>query len=326
MQKTMMTKEEVKALIEAGKTLLLAGSESLLADLPKGRWIGGTIPYFMGDEGGTFTESLIQVHDISAYAEAVTCQNYDEHSIDRVFTEAPDNGFSVIILPFRAPVHFSFAINAPNFEQFAMRPLIGWVCGGKADDLDAVQPRTFCAGACFADQAVVMHVTLPASKIAEVGIANPFEPGEGDVLQFPADGFSAKTVLVNGQESAFVDYIRAKQLDTRLPLVADYFGAYINVCIGKVTDQEVQFFAPVFQGIEYRHAMPIADYKTAFEQVMPQGLSSDTLAFSCNCILNYLYLGLEGKTLEPFRGPVTFGEIAYQLLNQTLVYLTVYNR
>ena len=61
MQKTMMTKEEVKALIEAGKTLLLAGSESLLADLPKGRWIGGTIPYFMGDEGGTFTESLIQV-------------------------------------------------------------------------------------------------------------------------------------------------------------------------------------------------------------------------------------------------------------------------
>ena len=45
MQKTMMTKEEVKALIEAGKTLLLAGSESLLADLPKGRWIGGTIPY-----------------------------------------------------------------------------------------------------------------------------------------------------------------------------------------------------------------------------------------------------------------------------------------
>jgi len=74
----MMTKDEVKALIEAGKTLLLAGAESELAGLPKGRWIGGTIPYFMGDEGGTFTESLIQVHDISAYAEAVTFQNYDE--------------------------------------------------------------------------------------------------------------------------------------------------------------------------------------------------------------------------------------------------------
>ena len=326
MQKTMMTKDEVKALIEAGKTLLLAGAESELAGLPKGRWIGGTIPYFMGDDGGVFTESLIQVHDISPYAEAVTFQSYDEQTITRVFTDAPDNGFSVIILPFRSPVHFSFALGAPNFEAFAMRPLIGWVCGGKADDLDAVHAKAFCAGEAFDDQAVVMHVTLPANKIAEIGIVNPFEPGPGDVLQFPADGFSAKTVLVNGQETALADYVRTKKLDVRLPLVADYFGAYINVCIGDVGAEEIKFFAPVFQGVEYRHATPIADYKTAFEKAMPENLASDSLAFSCNCILNYLYLGLEGKQLEPFRGPVTFGEIAYQLLNQTLVYLTIQNR
>ena len=30
---------------------------------------------------------------------------------------------------------------------------------------------------------------------------------------------------------------------------------------------------------------------------------------------------LEGKKTDPFTGPVTYGEIAYQLLNQTLVYL-----
>jgi hypothetical protein len=37
--------------------------------------------------------------------------------------------------------------------------------------------------------------------------------------------------------------------------------------------------------------------------------------------LNYLYSGLEGRNTAPFVGPITFGEIAYQLLNQTLVYL-----
>ena len=45
--------------------------------------------------------------------------------------------------------------------------------------------------------------------------------------------------------------------------------------------------------------------------------------FSCNCILNYLYGELEGKVTEGMYGPVTFGEIAYQLLNQTLVYVRI---
>jgi hypothetical protein len=43
--------------------------------------------------------------------------------------------------------------------------------------------------------------------------------------------------------------------------------------------------------------------------------------FSCNCILNFLYGELEGKSIGTFTGPVTFGEIAYQLVNQTLVYV-----
>ena len=45
--------------------------------------------------------------------------------------------------------------------------------------------------------------------------------------------------------------------------------------------------------------------------------------YSCNCILNYLYGDLEGKKTGGFTGPVTFGEIAYILLNQTLVKLDV---
>jgi len=46
-----------------------------------------------------------------------------------------------------------------------------------------------------------------------------------------------------------------------------------------------------------------------------------TPVFSCNCILNYLYADLAGDKALSITGPATFGEIAYVLLNQTLVYL-----
>ncbi|MBF9025922.1 hypothetical protein HKCCD6035_10255 [Rhodobacterales bacterium HKCCD6035] len=43
--------------------------------------------------------------------------------------------------------------------------------------------------------------------------------------------------------------------------------------------------------------------------------------YSCNCTLNYLYGEMEDKSVSGFTGPMTFGEIAYMLLNQTLVRL-----
>jgi hypothetical protein len=55
---------------------------------------------------------------------------------------------------------------------------------------------------------------------------------------------------------------------------------------------------------------------------MPEGLGHQII-FSCNCILNYLYSGLKGKKTAGITGPATFGEIAYQLLNQTMVYLRI---
>ncbi|HXZ96426.1 MAG TPA: hypothetical protein VEG37_05180 [Burkholderiales bacterium] len=51
------------------------------------------------------------------------------------------------------------------------------------------------------------------------------------------------------------------------------------------------------------------------------GISSD-IPFARNCALNFLYGKLEGAQAG-LPGPCTFGEIAYQLLNQTMVYLVV---
>jgi hypothetical protein len=82
----------------------------------------------------------------------------------------------------------------------------------------------------------------------------------------------------------------------------------------------VSLYAPVFTGVKYRIAAPVPDYIGSFAKALPKGVNP---AFSCNCILNFLYSELEGKVTAGITGPVTFGEIAYQLLNQTLVYLTI---
>jgi hypothetical protein len=68
----------------------------------------------------------------------------------------------------------------------------------------------------------------------------------------------------------------------------------------------------------------VADYVKAFTRQMPSG-GDDKVFFSCNCILNFLHSELAGKQTGAFTGPVTFGEVAYQLLNQTLVYLKIHD-
>ena len=73
---------------------------------------------------------------------------------------------------------------------------------------------------------------------------------------------------------------------------------------------------------EYKVAAPVSDYVTAFKNSLPKSAMGNVV-FSCNCILNYLYSELEGKRTGSITGPITFGEIAYQLLNQTLAYATI---
>ena len=147
-----------------------------------------------------------------------------------------------------------------------------------------------------------------------------FQQGDGPVVSFQQDGFAVQQCLVDGQPQSLAQYITANNIDTRLPLVADYCGMLVNISIKAVTDEQVEFYAPVCQGIDYRFALPIEDYQQQFQQSLPD--NTETIQFACNCILNYLHCGLEGKNIS-VKGPMTFGEIAYQLLNQTMVYLAV---
>jgi len=317
---------EVKDMIARGQKLLLAGDETLLRQLPAGDWIGGSIPYFMTERGGLSTRYMIYVAELPDFISGTATKVYDAATLASVYTDMPQNGFSIISVPAFCATHLAFALNAPKYQGFATRPLIGWISGVHLNDMGKVTPKVFNGQTktMLEDGAVVMHVALPPAKVAEVGILNIFEQSEGDTITFQQDGFSAREAYVNGVKTNFAAYITKNRLDTDLPLVADYFGAMVNVSFQNVdvVKQEVKFYAPVFVGVPYKHARPIDNYVQQFTSQVPTHLDKQVV-FSCNCILNYIYSELEGKRTGEITGPTTFGEVAYQLLNQTMVYLTI---
>jgi hypothetical protein len=319
--------EETIQAIESGSVLWLAGDEKLLEKLPKGRWVGATIPYFMSaEEGGVTSQEKIFVHQMTPkVAQKLQIKTYTTGTIQNIAKDAPENGFTILLLPALTDIHLHYAQNAPEYEDMFVKPIAGWVAGVHLDDLGNTSPRVFNGGngKSYTEEAVVMHVTLPPNRMANIGIVNIQDQGDGDTLEFSQTGFVAENVLVNGVEQNFAKYLAENKVDTKLPLVADYAGAMLNVSFQEVNEEygTVSFFAPVFTGIEYKLAKPVSDYVGDFLKALPE--DADKVVFSCNCLLNYLYSDLEGKKLPSMTGPMTFGEIAYQLLNQTLVYLTI---
>jgi hypothetical protein len=320
----MYTPEEAARRIEEGRPLLLAGDEAVLSTLPAGDWIGGTSAFFMTEQGGLFTREQVFATELPDLVESVSIQVYDSETLANVYRDVPDNGFAVVIVPGMSWTHFEFALKAPGYVDFAMRPLVGWVAGVRPEDLGRRSPLVYDGRKPegLADAAVVMNVGLSPGKVAEVGIFNLFEPGDGDLITFPESGFSAESAMVNGERVNFAQYAAEKKLDQRLPLVADYYGVKVNISFQSVDPKagKVKFYAPVFSGVEYRMARPVGGYVEEFTSRMPTE-ETGNVVFACNCILNYLYSELEGKKTPGITGPITFGEIAYQLLNQTLTYI-----
>ncbi|MCL1907859.1 MAG: hypothetical protein FWG12_00650 [Holophagaceae bacterium] len=310
--------------IESGRLLVIAGDEGLLAKLPKGNWVGGSIPYFMDAMGGKISKDEVFVNDLTDCALGAEIKTYGVGDLPNIAKEAPEHGFSVIIIPAFTEAHFSYAQNAPNYEGIFMKPVVGWISGLHLDDLGKVTPKVFngLTGASLDKEAIVMHFQIDATKNATVNILNVFDQGDGDTVTFDEEGFEIRNCIVNGKKQKFSEWVSNCGADIKLPLVADYCGAKINVSYQatREADGAVLLYAPVFKGVEYKIAKPVPDYVSAFQKIVPDNPSP---VFACNCILNFLYSELEGKVIKNMDGPITFGEIAYQLLNQTLVYLEV---
>lgn len=324
MSKHLFTLYEVVEMIENGKVLLIAGDESLLNQLPDGNWVGGTIPYFMTDQGGLFTQDLIFVNDITNEIDDFEIVHYNRDSIRKIVEQGFDNGFSFLILPGLTDVWAKYALESPEWEDIYVNPRVGWVSGVKYEDFGVIKPKTYAGNQSFTDEAVVLHGKVPANKVARVEIINVYEQGDGHEIFFEEKGFGNNECKVNDQKVNLYNYLKENQIDETLPLVANYAGANINV--GSIWDKKrerADLFAPVFPDTAYKVARPRDfDYAGEFEQYIAKEQNSN-MVFSCNCLFNYVNFGLEGKNIANVSGPVTFGEIAYHILNQTFVYMVI---
>src|SRR2546429_3754366 len=81
------------------KLFAVAGDERLLARLPRGNWVGGTIPYLMTDEEGGLTtrDSLMVQELVTDQRAAPKISVYDKETIDRVTADAPANGYTFLM-------------------------------------------------------------------------------------------------------------------------------------------------------------------------------------------------------------------------------------
>lgn len=320
----MKTVQETEKLIRAGKKLVIAGDERLLASLPRGEWVGGTTPYFMGEDGGVCTHDLLHVSELPDSVLSIQTKYYEASQLHLIPHDYQVSGFTFIVIPAFCEAHHVFAKDCSSWPDVFDRPLVGWIAGVDLEDTGKVTPKVFdgVTGKSSDTKALALHAELPEGVFARACIVNLFKAGQGDVLSFPERGFEVTDCYVNDFKRNFAEYLVEKKIDTRQPLVANYMGAMVNVSIQSVDEAagKVTLYAPVFPSVEYRVAAPLGDYGTEFNKLVEAGHIQEPV-FACNCLLNYLYAHLEGKKTGHVVGPITFGEIAYMLLNQTLVYL-----
>lgn len=318
----LITLEETVKLINEGKILHIAADDQLLAQLPKGNWIGGTTPYFIGSDGGVFTKDLLYVDEIG-FAEDFRVSCYGKYNVFQVVEECFDNGMTLLIMPYGSAVAAKYAKEAPDVEELLLHPTLGWISGLDLDKGGEARVYDGTSGESYTDRAVAMYLRLPEGKSAMINMINIFTDDKTDpVIRFYDNELAVTKCSVNGQEVNFAEYIEKKGINTKMPLVADYNGSYINTSVKGVENGTVSFYAPVFRNVDYRFATAVGDYAAEFTARIDAAAAHDPV-FSFNCILNYLYGSLYGKKIPPYTGPVTFGEIAYQLLNQTLVYCEI---
>ena len=321
------TLDEATKMIQDNKVLIIAGNETALNQLPKGNWIGGTIPYFMDITGGAFTKEKVFVTDLTDIQNNFKISSYPPEKLNDLLADRYVNGFTYILVPGFSEIHQKYAIGAEETDGLYDAPIFGWITGIDLSELGKNTPKVINGKnkSVSNNSALCLHVELHEGKMARLEILNIFQQGDGDKILFKEEGFSCKTCLVNGREVNFADYILNNNIDIRFPLVANYAGAMINISFQEVNkdNKEVKFYAPVRKGIEYKLANPVKDYVSDFMKIVPSQAESKDIVMSCNCILNYLYSELENKKTGGMTGPITFGEIAYVLVNQTMVYLSI---
>ena len=326
------TAAEVAATIEKGDTLLLAGDHHLLETLPKGKWIGGCTSQFIENGKITTTREKIFVHNITDIAQDVRLSVYDTTTIQGIYDDAYENGFSVLMIPFHADIKTEYALNCVNYSKFGTRPVCGWlsVTPFYTNDQNDVSIVFFGeSGLSYDNAGVAMHIGLSSEKYVEIQSFNPYVPDhDGDEILFEENGTQAEDVLINGVKQNFKQYMIDKNIDrtpkTNNVLVGTYFGILVNTVIFPELEfsdnTNVTLGNPVFKDVPYKFAkLNSAESYANMEQI------DDEIVFSFSCATNFVFPDDFVKYLTHTNGPFVYGEFSYFLLNNTTVYVTVGN-
>ncbi len=315
----LFTPEDVSSMIRNGNKLLLAGDVKLLSQLPKGDWIGGSTPYFiLHPEHRVTSHDKIFVTQLPDFVTDVAVREYDETNIQNIFADGPDNGFTVLIIPFGSQAAVEYALHATDYENFAAHPVCGWLAGQPLEII--MTEKSYAASGAgphvYSDRAVAMHISLPETKYAEIHIFNPYKQGDGDTITFDYAGMTLKDAMINGKKRNIAEYLREIRYDMQMPFVADYSGAMINVVCCGMGEDTIQMSAPVFKSVDYRIA-------SIDSKITEPSLIDDRIVFSVTCIGNFINPDICAQYLKKMNGPVVYGEIAYQQVGQTTVYVTI---
>ena len=318
MTQGLFTPEEVSDMILAGDNLLLAGDAKLLSQLPAGNWIGGSTTFFiLYPENKTTSNEKIFVNQLPRFVTDVDIKEYDETSVKTIFNNGRQNSFTVLIMPWFTPIAVEYSLNSPYYEKFALHPVCGWLAGLSLENqTDKSYVLSGWAPGVLSEKGIAMQVMLPKDKYVDINIFNAYKQGNGDSIVFDYSSLTLTYAIINGKKRNLAQYLREVEHKSLFPLVANYSGAMINITILNVGETEVTVSAPVFQGVDYRLAV-------ANDEIAEPELISDKIILSVTCVGNYIQSDICRKYFNKMNGPAVFGEIAYQQLGMSTVYVTV---
>jgi len=325
--KDLFSLEEVIQKIEANKFLIVLGNDQLLKQLPKGNWIGVSAYYFMTKEKGLGTNEKLYVQDLSGYSQSVTIKSYNKDQIQDILRDRIAGGFTYLLMPPLTEVAQNYATEVLSDISLYNIPIVGFIGGAKFEDVQNGE-KSYCYNGATGDvldkDAIAIHVQLKEDFSPRVEIINIFEPNlDGPRFSFEENSFVVTDCTINKKKENLYDYMIENNIGRTYPLVSNHNGALLNCCIFQIDEETktVYMASPTRKGKTYYLAKPFEDYVEAFQAKL-NTVDKSNIVISFNCYYNYLFGKLEGKKLE-IGGPITYGEIAYQLLNQTMVYLCI---
>ncbi len=326
MKNGLYTKDQVIEFIKQGRIMHLCGNEDTLKGLPKGNWVAGMSPYFM-DGVGKICNDKIYVDDFSFIAEECEVATFDKTDIAEIASRNKyGNGFIFIVLPINSEVYFTFANHSLEYEHIYDNPVVGYVSAVRLEEYGKKQPKVAIGsdGILHDAKAAVMYVKVANRLRVRAEIMN-FDTIDyaSAPLKFPKPGFDQCDCLINGEPGKIGKHLeRIKQETGHYPqLITSQNGALVNRDIKYVNAEtgEASFFAPIYTEDTYHCVKPNNDYLATFNRRL--GRKTDVIA-CVSCTSYFMQGDFEYRHID-FNGVYTFGEIAYQLLNKTIVTLEV---